>query len=129
MINCSQLAVFVPADTNVPLASLVERGSAIVGCVDDSDAHHITVYYEGNVHGSVNVVTYADRARLAAGRLLASYPTRACAAVDRGTLRQVGWFDQEKGIALLDRGQAQEALTTWLDRESFDPQELHFSGR
>ena len=125
MFDSLKLAVFVPANTTVPIAALVAAGSAIVGPAGSAEAEHVTVDYEGTIHGSANVKTYADRARLAAGRLAAHYPTVARSVVPRSELRQVGWFDPEHGIMLLD--DAKDALAPWLGGDAIDPKELQFS--
>ncbi|MBA2681102.1 MAG: hypothetical protein H0U76_22230 [Ktedonobacteraceae bacterium] len=56
------------------------------------------------------------------------YPTIARSVVPRSALCQVGWYDPENGITLLDDSQAKEALVSWLDVEDLDPKELRFSG-
>ena len=117
-----RLAIFVPASNGGMLAIIV-NGSAIVGQAGRDDT--VTVYYEGNLYGYANVVTYADRAKVAAGRQSVSYPTIARADVPRSELRQVGWFDPD-GITLLDG--AEEAVATWLGMDAINPRELRFSG-
>jgi hypothetical protein len=129
MPDSLKIAVFVPASTTVPFAALVAAGSAIVGPAEGSEADQVTVYYEGNLYGAANVKTYADRARLAAGRLAASYPTIARAVVPRPALLQVGWFDPENGITLLNDAQGKAALASWLGVEAIEEKELHFSDR
>ena len=128
MVNSQKLAVFVPSNATVWIASLVVRGSALVGNAESPEAKQITVDYEGNLHGAANIQTFADRARHAASRKTRlSPPTRARCTVPRCELRQVGWFDPENGITLLDDAQAQEALAFWLGVEDLDPKELRFS--
>lgn len=127
MPDSKKIAVFVPVNTTVPLAALVAAGSAIVGPAEYSEADQVTVYYEGNLYGAANVRTFADRARLAAGRLAERYPTIARAAVPSSALRQVGWFDPENGITLLDGVQGSESLSAWLGVEVIEEQELQFS--
>lgn len=127
MFDSPKLAVFVPANTTMLIASIVVVGSAIVGPADSDEAEQIAVYYEGNQHGYANVKTYADCARLAAGRLATHYPTIARSVVPRNALRQVGWFDLKAGITLLADVQAKDALASWLGVEVIEDHELHFS--
>jgi hypothetical protein len=129
MFDSQKIAVFLPANTTVLIATIVVRGSAIVGPVGSNEANLVTVYYEGNLLGYANVKTYADRAKVAAGRLAARYPTIARSVVSPSALRQVGWFDPENGITLLDDTEAQEALVSWLGVEVIEEKELQFSHR
>lgn len=122
MENSLTLAVFVPTTLTGPIASLVARGSAIVGSLDTD-----TVDYEGNIYGSENIKTFADRARQAAGRQMISYPTEARSTVPQSELRQVGWFSLQNGITLLNDAQAREALASWLGVEVIEEKELGLS--
>ncbi len=58
------------------IAITVARGSAIIG-PPPGDELAVTVDYEGAVYGQANMKTLADRARQAAGRQMAHYPTVA----------------------------------------------------
>jgi hypothetical protein len=120
-----RLAVFVPTATT-PLATIVAAGSAIVGPAGGDETECVTVDYEGALYGPANMKTYADRARHAADRQLQHYPTVARRVVARRELLQVGWFDPENGISLLD--EAVEVVASWLGVEAIAPQELRFSG-
>lgn len=119
------LAMYLPVSTAVPVATIVARGSAIVGPAASEDAAHLTVDYEGAVYGQVNLKTYADRARQAAGRHLSRSPTSARLVVARSDLRQIGWFDPTKGIMLFN--EMREEVASWLGVEIIDPAELSFS--
>ena len=124
MLDAQKIAVFVPAN---PTATLIARGSAIVGQTGGEEGEHITIYYEGNLLGYADVKTYADRARIAAGRLAERYPTIARATVPQSALRQIGWFNPETGIELFDEVQTKDALAFWLAMEVIEEKELHFS--
>lgn len=128
VIDLPTIAVFVPASADMPIAQLVDRGSAIVGCVTgDEAAEQVTVYFEGNRYGYANVQTLADRARIAAGRLIEHYPTVAFAVVSRRDLLKVGWYEREHGIILLRDRRVHEALAAWLSINHVTDSELHFS--
>ncbi len=120
----TSLAVFVPASGLTVIAITVARGSAIIG-PPPGDELAVTVDYEGAVYGQANMKTLADRARQAAGRQMAHYPTVARYTVPRSELRQVGWFDPIDGILLFD--DAEGAVASWLGMDALDPKELHFS--
>lgn len=124
MLDAQKIAVFVPAN---PTATLIARGSAIVGQTGGEEGEHITIYYEGNLLGYADVKTYADRAMIAADRLAARYPTIARATVPQSALRQIGWFNPETGIELFDEVQTKDALAFWLAVEVIEEKELHFS--
>jgi hypothetical protein len=128
MFDTQKLAVFVPASATVPIARTIARGSAIVGKAGSDETEQVTVDYEGNINGAVNIKTFADRVRAAAGRQSVLYPTVARSIVPRSALYQVGWYDPENGITLLDNLQAKKALVSWLDVKDLDPKELQFSG-
>lgn len=103
------------------------RGSAIIGKADSGESTQITVDFEGNLYEAANIHTFADRARHAAGRQSVLYPTRARRTVPRIELRQVGWFDSQTGITLLENEQARDALASWLDVQMVEEKELRFS--
>lgn len=69
-----RLAIFVPTSRTTPLATIVAPGSAIIGPAGDDATERVTVDYEGAVYGQSTVLSYADRARHAAGRLAAALP-------------------------------------------------------
>jgi hypothetical protein len=124
--HSDQFAVCVPSSMTVPIASIIARGSAIVGSAGSS--MHVTIDYEGSIYGpSVNVRTYADRARRAYDRQAVKYPTVARSKVLRSDLCQVGWFDPTAGVTLLDDA-AEQALASWLGVEVIEEKELRFSG-
>jgi len=127
MVDSQKLAVFVPANPTVPIASIVVPGSAIVGNAESAESELVTVDYEGALYGPVNIKTFADRARHAAGRQSVLYPTVARCVVSRSHLRQVGWFEERVGITLLDDPEAKEALACWLGVEVIEETELSFS--
>src|SRR4051812_17483330 len=81
----SPVNIYVPA-----VGSMLERevaaGSGIVGArtVPEDPESPVLVYYEGNLYGAANIVTWADRVYHAADRLLwqgRGYPTRAMTLV------------------------------------------------
>lgn len=103
-----------PAVVRLAVASIDPR-SAIVGSPDAPDtAERTLIYYEGNRYGAGNIVTFADRAMIAAGRLAERYPTVARAAVPRQALLLVGSFTAGHGVDVPDASSL-IALAKWLE--------------
>lgn len=93
-----RLAVYVP-DVDAPATiavqvAAIKAGSGIVGrrVVEDDPESPVLIYFEGNLYGYVNIVTYADRVSLAADRLTDSAPTVAMRLVRPEAVIQVAWF-------------------------------------
>jgi hypothetical protein len=104
-----ELDVYVPADRATATARIVDAGSGIVGTASD-ELGRTLVDFEGNRHGAVNLVTYADRVHCAAGRHTVRYPTTARALLDTTVLVRVGTFDSETGdIDLLGADEGPDA--------------------
>lgn len=106
--------VFVPARG---AHFVIDHGSGIVGTPLDSGA--LLIDYEGNRYGASNVVTYADRVHLAAGRHLERYPTIARQSAAARDLVRIGSFDTTTGYVDLTDGGVDEAqalvlLAGWL---------------
>lgn len=115
MYDKNDLTVYVPnmgTSAGEQFARQVASGSGIVGIVPPSAAvpsgelvaagdwtagTHLNlrrlVYFEGNIYGTGNVVSYCDRVYHAADRLVANYPTVAKAVVKVEALLEVGSFD------------------------------------
>lgn len=106
----------------------IDPKSAILGGADATDANDRTlIYYEGNRQGAENIVTFADRAMLAAGRLAEKYPTVARRAVPQQALTLVGWFSAGHGVDVTDANGLIE-LAKWLglfDGERLDSDAVH----
>jgi len=102
-----------PEHVRLALAS-IDPKSAIVASPHPPDANDRTViYYEGNRYGAENIVTFADRAMLATGRVADKYPTVACCAVPYQALTLVGWFSAGHGVDVTDANGLIE-LAKWL---------------
>lgn len=116
-----------PERERMSVAAILPK-SAIVGEPDlgASEARTL-IYYEGNRYGATNMVTLADRAAIAAGRLSERYPTVAMASVPTAALTRVGVFTPDHGIDVPDaRGLI--ALARWLDLfdgEQVDTDAMH----
>lgn len=94
-----RLAVYVPNPDAPPDAARqvesIAPGSGIVGRIvqeQDPDESPVLIYYEGNIYGAGNMVTFADRVYFAAGRMTTNAPTVALRLVRPDALAQVGWF-------------------------------------
>ena len=86
------IAVYVPKDDPHLRALKLAGGSAIVGEPVREDPAMRRIYYEGNVFGASNILTYADRVDCAAAALAHRFPTTATAHVPASALRHVGEF-------------------------------------
>lgn len=111
-----QLDVYVPVKGSAA-EHMIDAGSGIVGVLVP-DPHgagedRVHVYYEGNRHGYANVVTFADRCELAAGRLWEAAPTIARAVLPAVELTKVGVFTEGHGVDMPDV-RAMLALTRWV---------------
>jgi hypothetical protein len=99
------------------LATVAPR-SAIVGTGQDPEPgllpKMIVVYYEGNLYGAVNMVTFADRAMHAYYRLRDHYPTVAMMAVPRSQVVQAATLYPEHGRVEVKNAEQQVRLTRWL---------------
>ena len=119
--------LYVPASSSVPIAHSIAPGSAIIGGADTLFSDVITIDYEGNIYGAVNMLTLADRAAHAADRQAVRYPTVARCTVPRTHLMPVGVFDYTNGILVVNDEEARGALARWLGVEHIEESELHMS--
>jgi len=79
-----------------PSVAHIVRGAGIVGRANEpAPGPQVEIYYEGNLHGAVNLKDWESRVVVAAGRLAVRYPTIARAVVPEHALRVVGTFDTE----------------------------------
>ena len=87
-----------------PGAAGIVTGSAIIApcngnreLIPDENGR-ITVWYEGNTNGAVNLHGFIERVRCASGRMSEKYPTSAIRTVSANDLTVLAEFDQERGI-------------------------------
>jgi hypothetical protein len=100
------------------LARTVKGGSAIVG--KPAEDGYVLVYYEGNLYGAVNMVTFADRALHAYERMAHRYPTVACALVRQDDLRRVASFYPEYGRVEVEDATQLVDVARWLGLDVTD---------
>lgn len=64
----------------------------------------VDIWFEGNLHGAVNLNSYFEKIRCAAGRMVTNYPTAARASARPGDLRVLARYDLRRNFvtALLD---------------------------
>jgi hypothetical protein len=106
--------VFIPSPDGTGTLG-VRRGSAIAGEPARSGADdRLDIYYQDDAHGSMP--TFADRAYMAAGRLVHRAPVVARASnVAASELLYVGVYDDRNGeVLLVDDDQARELLAEWI---------------
>jgi hypothetical protein len=102
----TRIAVYVPRPGRL---KFIDPGSGIVGA--PIGAPRTRIDYEGNRHGAVNLVTFADRVQVAAGRYLNDAPTIARAWVAREDLVLVGSYDPHLGVVTVT---VRQPLAAWL---------------
>ena len=119
----TSLTVYVPApvgDRGRDAAlSLILPGSGIVG-YDDGDGL-LRLYYEGNKYGAVNLATWEQRVKCAAGRAFERYPTVAMLAfIDADQVVRVGQIDNhyELTVEHPELVAEYEGRPAWPSRES-----------
>lgn len=88
--------VYIPALSD-PLRAVIRLGSGIVGT---TDGERTTIDYEGNLYGAQNIVTWADRVMIAAGRHSTRYPTVARSWVKPEALIRVGTYEHDRVPAI-----------------------------
>ena len=82
-----ELSLLVPK-TEFQAQHELKKGSAVVAVKRPSG--QVIAYYEGNIYGACNIVTFDDKAVLAYGRLVQNYPTSAKFVLDPDEYEIVG---------------------------------------
>jgi hypothetical protein len=126
MSAAREVVVYLPAGDH-PATRTIVRGSAIVG-LPEPGAEEVSIHFEGALYGQVNMVTLADRAACAHGRLREAYPTLARRRVPREALVAVGTFEEAGGRIVLTGDRSAAAVARWLGAPTLDPAELRRSG-
>ena len=116
-----RLAVYVPNPDAPPHVArqvkAIAPGSGIVGRIlqeRDPDESPVLIYFEGNVYGSGNIITFADRVYHAASRMTHDAPTIAMRAVQADALVQVGWFYPQHQRVEVEDGGSLTRVAKWL---------------
>lgn len=84
------LTVYIPRSGALSTLFLAPGSALVADPEKEYLPGQIVCYYEGNIHGAVNLRTFADKALCAAGRLAKKYPTSALAAFPVEDLVEVG---------------------------------------
>lgn len=125
MAASREIVVYIPAGGH-PATGGIARGSAIVG-LPDPGSEEVRIYFEGAIFEQSGMITLADRAVHACGRLRERYPTVATRMVPRASLVVVGTFDEASGRIMLTGEQSAAAVAAWLGVPILDPVELRRS--
>lgn len=121
------LDVFIPnLEARDPMTASIDAGSGIVGSnaeewlaakhgepVVAASGTALTIDYEGNRYGAINIVTWADRVSHAADRHRTHYPSSARHIAEPDALIRVGTFDGERVHLDCDHD-ARLKLADWL---------------
>lgn len=107
--------VFIPTAEAVAAKAIV-KGSGIVG---RDHFHGLEVYYEGNVYGAGNIVTFADRVYHAASRMETAYPTVARGVYGLTEFEHVGTFVGDR-IQLDADGGTLARVARWIGAGTYD---------
>lgn len=122
-MTTEHIDVFVPNTDHQDgtlLAAMIAERSGIVGDALLDPAGTTRIYYEGNVYGYENVVTFADRVEVAAGRFTERAPTIARSVVPDRALLKVGEFiPTQRRVEVTD----EVALAGWLGLGSAVPKD------
>lgn len=103
----SKLSICLPVPSS-PLSTQLCPGSAIVTpaqLTEDGQwaGEDCLIWFEGNIHGAVNLVTFPQKVANAADRLLTQYPTSGIRMVSTEELTAVGQYDAEFKTIQIDR--------------------------
>jgi hypothetical protein len=88
---------------------MIDPGSGVVAMPDSNDREpgvtaagdregRISVWFEGNRFGAINLQRWADRVFCAADRMVSRYPTRAVAVLAEDDFTCVGLFALDTGM-------------------------------
>ena len=96
---------------------LITRGSGVVMISHEHHKDIPCIYYEGNLYDAVNLRTYEDRIKCAAGRAHTHYPTIACSAILPENTREfitVGICLPEQGYRISFAFGSEPIIKEWL---------------
>lgn len=122
MTEKREIVVYLPNGGGHATADIA-RGSAIVG-QPEVGSDRVTIYFEGAIYDLENVLTLADRANQAAGRMIQHYPPTAMRILPRDMLMPVGTFDPQGRQIYLTGPHSEGAVAEWLGMVQLDPAEL-----
>jgi hypothetical protein len=99
----------------------IDAKSGIVGrrIEPDDPESPVLIYFEGNRFDYANVVTFADRCMVAAGRLTQDAPTIAKRVVNHDAVIRVGSYLPEYRRVELEDGASVTLLAAWLRQGHF----------
>jgi hypothetical protein len=119
--------LYVPVGPD-PLTLPIPRGAAIVGRPEPPCEGFLTVYFVDAVEPLAGLLTLADRALCAAGRMLRK-AAQGRLALPRDALLLVGTIDGNEGRITLTGPQSERAVADWLGVVRLDRAELNGTGR
>jgi hypothetical protein len=126
-LSPSNALLYVPVGGDSRTAA-IPRGAAIVGRPGLLCEEAVTVYFVDDVEPLVGLLTLADRAQCAGGRMLRR-ATQSRLTVSREALLLVGAIDGDEGRITLTGPLAERAVADWLGVARLDRAELNATGR
>jgi len=84
----NQFDLWIPASAD---AGIAPRSAVVSSCDQPGDTR--LSYFEGNIFGASNLLSYSDRVRCAVGRAIHRYPNLAKSRLPVSMLQHVGTFD------------------------------------
>jgi hypothetical protein len=119
--------LYVPVGGH-PLTVTIPRGAAIVGKPELPCEEVLTVYFVDAVEPLAGMLTLADRALCAGGRILRN-ATQDRLILPRSALEVVGVIDGDEGRVTLTGPHSERAVADWLGSARLERAELSETGR
>lgn len=119
--------LYVPVGGH-PLTVTIPRGAAIVSKPELPCEEVVTVYFVDAVEPRAGMLTLADRALCAGGRMLRK-GTQDRLILPRSALEVVGAIDGDEGRITLTGPHSERAVADWLGRARLERAELCETGR
>lgn len=103
----------------------IKKGSGIVGRVTEQPGRsYVSLDYEGNLYGAVNLTRYVERVAHAYDRQVTGYPTVARMHAPAEWVEQIGWYSPDGYIVVEPTLESWAKLRKWLGVDDVPKAEL-----